>query len=72
MNSYLLSLHVPRGDIDAHSPVGEVTVQLLSPEQGAASQHAPLQKAPEKYTLERKVSTSIGSQLALQDAVSVG
>lgn len=44
--SYLFSLHVPSGDVDAYSPVGEVAVQLFSPEQGAASQHAALQKAP--------------------------
>lgn len=66
---YLLSLHVPSGYVDAHSPVGEVAVQLLGPEQGTASQHAALQKAPGKDTLERKIITPIGSQLAFQDAV---
>lgn len=50
ISSYLLSLHVPRGYEDAHSPVREVAVQLLSPKQGTASQHAALQKAPRKYT----------------------
>lgn len=69
ISSYLLSLHVPSGYIDAHSPVGEVAVQLLCPEQGTASQHAALQKAPGKCTLERKISTPIRSQLAFQDAV---
>lgn len=64
-SSYLLSLHVPSGYVDAHSPVREVAVQLLGPEQGTASQHAALQKAPGKHTFERKISTSIGSQLAL-------
>lgn len=53
ISSYLLSLHVPSGYVDAHSPVGEVAVQLLGPEQCTTSQHAALQKAPGKYTSER-------------------
>ncbi len=69
ISSHLLSLHVPSGYIDAHSPVGEVAVQLLSPEQGTASQHTAFQKAPRKDTLERKISTSIGSHLTFKDAV---
>lgn len=68
-SSYLLPLHVPSGYVDAHSPFGEVTVQLLGPEQSTASQQAALQKAPGKYTLQRKINTSIGSQPDLQDAV---
>ena len=52
ISSHLLSLHVPGGYVDAHFPVGEVAVQLLSPEQGTASQHAALQKASAKYTLK--------------------
>lgn len=63
-SSYLLSLHVPCDYVDAHSPVWEVAVQLLGPEQGTASQQTALQKTPRKYTMERKISTSIGSQLS--------
>lgn len=50
---YLLSLHVPCDNVDAHSPVWEVTVQLLCPKQGTASQQTSLQKTPTKYTMER-------------------
>lgn len=67
--SYLLSLHVPSSDVDTHSPVGKVAVQLLGSEQGTTPQHAALQKAPGKYTLEGKISTSKSNRLAFQDAV---
>lgn len=45
-SSHLLSLHVPSGDVDANSPVGEEAVQLLSPKQGTTTQHAALHKTP--------------------------
>lgn len=43
---YLLSLHVPRGDVDAHFPVREVAVQLLGPQQGTTSQQTALEETP--------------------------
>lgn len=43
---YLLSLHVPRGDVDTHFPVREVAVQLLSPEQSTSSQQTALEETP--------------------------
>ena len=51
---YILSLHVPRGYVYAHSPVREVAVQLLSPEQGTTSQHTALQKAPGKTCIGKE------------------
>ena len=58
-SSYLFPLHVPCDDVDANPPVGEVAVQLLSTEQGTASQHTALQETPGRQTSERQMNSWI-------------
>lgn len=56
--SYLLSLHVPSGDVDTHFPVGEVAVQLLGAQQGTTSQQTTFEEAP-RNTQNRCLSRNI-------------
>lgn len=58
--NYLLSLHVPSGDVDTHFPVGEVAVQLLGTQQSTTSQQTPLKETPRK-TQTRCLSRGIQS-----------